>query len=256
MSTEEKANAYDNALNKAKQLLSKCKRVSDKASMIYRAEDIESMFPELKESEDERIRKEIKQHFLHLDDSFPDKAKWLDWLEKKNEQKPYSQREKCINCQFAFTGYCNGTCILKNKVEPKFKNGQWIVWKDKCYKVNYNGCGYELVDQNGLSISSEYGTIDENAHLWTINDAKDGDVLACNEETLLFKSYSVQGRISLYCWYNGHTNNFHSKEVVDISLTTRNKVCPATKEQCNLLFRKIKEAGFKWNKNKKVLKRL
>ena len=37
---------YDLALNKAKILLSKCKRVSDKASMIYRAEDIENMFPE------------------------------------------------------------------------------------------------------------------------------------------------------------------------------------------------------------------
>jgi len=23
--------------------------------------------------------------------------------------------EKCINCQFVFTGYCNGTCILKKE---------------------------------------------------------------------------------------------------------------------------------------------
>lgn len=48
----------------------------------------EVIFPELKESEDERIRKDIKQHFLYLDDSFPDKAKWLNWLEKQGEQKP------------------------------------------------------------------------------------------------------------------------------------------------------------------------
>ena len=51
----------------------------------------------------------------------------------------------------------------------------------------------------------------DEMHIWTIQDAKDGDVLACNEEILLFKSYSVQGRISLYCWYNGQTNNFHNK---------------------------------------------
>ena len=65
-----------------------------------------------------------------------------------------------------------------NKVNPKFKVGDWIVWQDKCYKVNDNGCGYELVDQNGLSTSLEYGNIDENAHLWDITkDAKEGDVL-------------------------------------------------------------------------------
>ena len=65
-----------------------------------------------------------------------------------------------------------------DNIEPKFKVGDWIVWQNKCYKVNYNGCGYELIDQNGLSTSLEYGTVDKSAHLWTIQDAKDGDVLA------------------------------------------------------------------------------
>lgn len=91
---------------------------------------------------------------------------------------------------------------------------------------------------------------------WTIKDAKDGDVLACNEEILLFKSYSVlQGRISLYCWYNGHTNNFHSKEVIDILLTTRNKVCPATKEQRDALMKVMNDAGYEWDSKKKELKK-
>ena len=83
---------------------------------------------------------------------------------------------------------------------------------------------------------------------WNNKDAKNEDTLACNEEILAFKSYSaLQGHISLYCWYNGHTNNFHSKGVIDILLTTRNKVCPATKEQRDLLLQKIKEACNKWN---------
>lgn len=76
-------------------------------------------------------------------------------------------------------------------------------------------------------------------HLWTIQDAKDGDVLACNEEILLFKSYSAQERIYLYCWYNGQTNNFHSKEATDILLTKRNKIHPATKEQHDALMKAI-----------------
>ena len=96
---------------------------------------------------------------------------------------------------------------------------------------------------------------DEECRLWTIEDAKDGDVLACNEEILLFKSYSVQGRISLYCWYNGQTNNFHDKEVIDTLLTKRNEICPATQKQCDLLFQKIKEAGYEWDIKKKELKK-
>lgn len=113
----------------------------------------------------------------------------------------------------------------------------------------------DWLEKQGEQASSQ--TNEELIREWTIQDAKDGDILACNEEILLFKSYSaLQGRISLYCWYNGHTNNFHSKEVIDILLTTRNKVCPATKEQHDLLFQKIKEAGYKWNYETKTLEKL
>lgn len=113
----------------------------------------------------------------------------------------------------------------------------------------------DWLEKQGEQASSQ--TNEELIREWTIQDAKDGDILACNEEILLFKSYSaLQGRISLYCWYNGHTNNFHSKEVIDILLTTRNKVCPATKEQRDLLFQKIKEAGYKWNYETKTLEKL
>lgn len=33
--------------------------------------------------------------------------------------------------------------MKRGEKKPTFKNGQCIVWKDKCYKVNYNGCGYD-----------------------------------------------------------------------------------------------------------------
>ena len=89
-----------------------------------------------------------------------------------------------------------------------------------------------------------------------IQDAKDGDVLACNEEILLFKSYSVQGRISLYCWYNGQTNNFHSKGVDDTLLTTRNKIYLATKEQRDTLLKAMADAGYTFDFEKKELKKI
>ena len=145
----------------------------------------------------------------------------------------------------------------KKKPEHKFHEGDWVVYNnDICQIVKHEeGCNKlvtvfgiekELVNERNLS----------TARLWTIQDAKDGDVLACNEEILIFKSYSAQECISLYCLYNGHTNNFHSKEVIDILMTTRNKIYPATKEQRDILFRKIKEAGYKWNVKTKTLEKL
>lgn len=138
---------------------------------------------------------------------------------------------------------------FENVVEPKFKVGDWVVNKfgDSWHIDSFDKKNYQVSDGKGNYNYFPISKQDE-MHLWTIQDAKDGDVLACNEEILAFKSYSsLQGRISLYCWYNGHTNNFHSKGVIDILLTTRNKVCPATKKQRDLLLQKIKEECNKWN---------
>lgn len=138
--------------------------------------------------------------------------------------------------------------------KPKFKVGDWIINKCGTVRVikDVDTLGYQT--DGGWLTHAEY---EKHFWLWQlIEDAKDGDVLACNEEILLFKSYSVQGRISLYCWYNGQTNNFHSKEVNDVSLTTRNKIYPATKEQRDLLFQKMREKGYEWDNVNKNLKKI
>jgi hypothetical protein len=89
----EKANAYDNAIRKAKELLSKCKRAYDRRTMVYRAEDIEYIFPELKDSDNERIRK--RNHIVFQTNGVCDRRKcgkshkmacWLESM-KKNPDK-------------------------------------------------------------------------------------------------------------------------------------------------------------------------
>ena len=58
---------------------------------------IDEVFPELKESEDERIRKEILEYFGQFDDGeirgvvITD---WIHWLEKQKEQKPAEWSEE------------------------------------------------------------------------------------------------------------------------------------------------------------------
>ena len=143
-----------------------------------------------------------------------------------------------------------------DKIEPTFNVDDWVVNKfgDSWHIDSLDKKNYQVSDGKGNYNYFPISKQDE-MHLWTIQNGKDGDILACNEEILLFKSYSAQGRISLYCWYNGHTNNFHGKEVIDILLTTRNKVCPATKEQRDALMKAMNDAGYEWDAEKKELKK-
>lgn len=150
-----------------------------------------------------------------------------------------------------------------NETKPKFKVGDWIIYRDEGCTEILRISGITKTHYICIDISDDYCRNlnikfinSHNYHLWTIQDAKDGDVLVCNDEILLFKLYSVQNRISLYCWYNGQTNNFHSIEVNDTLLTTRNKIYPATKEQRDLLFKKMHEAGYEWNLDTKELKKI
>ena len=87
---------YEIALKKAKTLLSKCKRISDKASIIYRAEDIENIFPELQKTEEERIREVLielvkcneRSGYTLLNNVST--SSMIDWLEKQEQSKKTS----------------------------------------------------------------------------------------------------------------------------------------------------------------------
>lgn len=87
---------------------------------------------------------------------------------------------------------------------------------------------------------------------WTIEDAKDGDVLAADECYVIFKE--IDGlNIKCYCTY--HYIGFNPIFYID---TLQNKTAfkPATQEQCDLLFAKMKEAGYQWDAEKKELNKI
>lgn len=273
MDYEEK---YKEALERARNLH---KDAIDMGENI-RAKQCEIIFPEIKESEDEMIRKELITHCRNTrcvtEEGAERIAKWISWLEKQESVEEIVERCKTLGynegkIQGQIEGLTNDEkyqqglhdafenqgeqSINDNKlINPKFNIGDWVLTdKGDTVQIGAVNNGYYTID-NGMDFNASY--VDRCWHKWTIKDAKSGDVLACNEEILLFKSYSVQGRISLYCWYNGKINNFHSKEVTDTLLTTRNKIYPATKEQRDLLFQKMKEAGYKWDAEKKKPKKI
>ena len=54
---------------------------------------LERLFPSLRESEDERTRKEIVQFIrMEVEDEIVGN-KWLAWLEKQGEHKPYERKD-------------------------------------------------------------------------------------------------------------------------------------------------------------------
>lgn len=85
LSIEQKAKAYDEAL--------KVLHKYDGANIMFSQSLKEEMFPELKESEDERTRKEIVQFIrMEVEDEIVGN-KLLAWLEKQGEQKPIEREE-------------------------------------------------------------------------------------------------------------------------------------------------------------------
>jgi hypothetical protein len=89
LTIEQKAKAYDEVIERAKKW-----RNAPNADKIptYASRVVDNIFPELSESEDEKIRKAIKMHFeidSHLSYSGINKKNILDWIEKqanKNEE--------------------------------------------------------------------------------------------------------------------------------------------------------------------------
>lgn len=303
-SIEEKANAYDVALKKAKTLLSKCKCDRDKTTMIYRAEDIESIFPELKEFSDKEIKKWLIGYFqeyksIGIIEEFGNGLKVTDvisWLEKQNNpsikwnkntpgNKPsiyHSILMKTVNgiaegewrgenwCQYRWsTNHIKDSDVLAwmelsdldksfDKIKPKFKIGDWISNGACTWRIDLIKDDLYCSNCDKFTCGGDIKSIDEQYHLWTIEDAKDGDILVTeNEKPFIFKGLDIShsnkpiayGGIVDSGYFTPSSNNCTNR-------WTDGNAYPATKEQRDLLFKEIKKAGYKWNKNKKELKRL
>lgn len=144
----------------------------------------------------------------------------------------------------------------EDKVEPKFHKGDWIahdVDANYVYHVESVGVCYHLRKGGALVLMP---FIEEKYyHLWTIQDAKDGDVLANSNisvfiyaEVLYNKPYAYCGVDKFGVFKDNCRKNDWSNSVDDIH--------PATKEQRDLLFQKMHEAGYEWDANKKELKKI
>ena len=148
------------------------------------------------------------------------------------------------------------------KVEPKFKEEDWVVNNNgepqisQVIERSWPNSKLKGVKDN-LKFFINTATLDKQYHLWAIEDAKPGDILAMEpiekEYTTPFVAiYKNRGLnfFNSYCFiaFNG--------EFFEGSIGHSDNIHPATKEQRDLLFKEMKEAGYEWDSDKKVLKKI
>lgn len=158
-----------------------------------------------------------------------------------------------------------------DKVEPRFNIGDWITFYGggnpfKILKIEaeINGVlNYLLLSKNGYDYYFNKTYVDENARLWTIQDAKDGDVLCCKSGwTCIFKAVDNHtNTFSSYCFMDSDKCFFNSGcecHILDKNFIKayNGEIHPATKEQCDTLMKAMNDDGYEWDAEKKELKKL
>lgn len=140
-----------------------------------------------------------------------------------------------------------------DEIESKFYVGDWVVRKDgKNFANGRKFAQITTIDKEKYWFDSGTWLEKEEIRLWTIQDAKDGDVLQLGNVTAIFKKFI--GNKKCYCYCSVWEGKFNIPTQGD-SYECHNTT-PATKEQRDLLFQKIREKGYVWNAEVKQLNEL
>ena len=195
---------------------------------------------------------------------------WIAWLEKQGEHAKFrdsiqigdkvtrNQDGVLVNLsqlkRVAKKDEKQGEQKPADKVEPKFHEGEWVVYEcgEETATLQITrivGETYVFSDDSTLSV------VDEDAlRLWDITkDAKDGDLLADNYGIYIFDRFDEYDK---RCYFCRGAYQYSQKVYENEHLLCSVEVHPATKEQCDLLFAKMKEAGYEWDAEKKELKKI
>ena len=252
----------------------------------------EFVFPELAESGDERIRKALLEHikgitgwnyFLGIS-----REQMIAWLEKQDEKfacgtfvnvddvreefmrEVYrvldadSTNDRANQIIDAFDSLPTTVIVKQDKqkhtgeVVPKFKDGDIIKHNRAniiCKVISVNNGSYDVENIKQTRGRIELFNAEQNFHLWTIRDAKDGDILAWSDSNCIAIFSKIENDESFISHgFIGNITGVFEKGYGGHSIT--NHLHPATREQRDLLFTKMKEAGYEWDSEKKELRKI
>lgn len=205
---------YEDALAKARQL------IFDGDKQVVR-DTISYIFPELQESEDKKIMKEIAEFIYNSAFKPKDikkKEKWLAWFEKQGEQKPVME----------------GTFVNVNEVRDDFMQEV-----------------YRVLDADSTNDRANQ-IIDAFDNLPTVTIEKQG------EQNPIDK---VEPKFHEGEWvvFNNRHQSIYQVEKIENGyyiLRHTHGVYPATKEQRDTLTKAMKDAGYEFDFMKKELKEI
>lgn len=267
---------YEKKYKEALDAVKKLQKANPSADGIHNW--VNDNFPELCESEDERIRKEFCKDIWTFIPN--EKAhKYIAWLEKQGEQD--NNEDSNILQRFSFYSYkdepnilylsglyvneeCRnkgiGTKILEVADEvAKSLNCHAIRLKTKkdsnaerLYRIHgYNGLTIEASDEIWLEKQGGQKLADKVSL-----NFKKGDILYEQKTMSILLVYERNGNwLMTFCDYWILKEKLHMEFPYEkYGFVQEMSLVPATKEQCDLLFQKMKEAGYEWNAEKKELK--
>ena len=145
-----------------------------------------------------------------------------------------------------------------NKIKPIFNVGDWVANElgDAWHIDSFDAKNYQVSNGKGNYNYFPISKQDE-MHLWTIKDAKDGDILSVEPVggyqfpfVAIYKNRGLDF-FSSYCFI-GLNGKFYEGETGH----ALDEIHPATKGQREILYSKMKEACYVWDGEKKELKKI
>ena len=241
MDTYEKK--YKEALEVIKDNLDALNEITETGANVVNIQSIKNCFyrafPEIKEPEDDGIRKEIISALKYANHKGV-YDKHIAWLEKKGE-KP--QGKSALDE------------IKEEEVEPKFHEGDWITDGYLHNKITDVLEDRYIVDAKFAKRSSIPFKFENYYHLWTIQDAKDGDILASNyNKPFIYNGNHNSIHVGAYCGITTNDKLIIASE--EYHWTEHLNIHPATKEQRDKLLKAMADAGYEWDAEKKELKKV
>lgn len=205
---------------------------------------VESKVPELKEP-----KEDIRLYMINMIKSIRYNSTVYGWFQdgKDEEMLNWLETHKEEN--------------TSDNPKPKFKVGDWCIDNEdgtifQIVKVLDNTYAYKTTE--GKEYSCSHHSLEIDAKHWTIKDAKDGDVLTYyldNGKVLIFiyegLGESYDGQVNCHALLDG---DYFSESVGSVCCEFIWLLNPSTKEQHDLLYKKMKEKGYYFDEDEKILK--
>lgn len=180
-----------------------------------------------------------------------------DFIFARYSRYATDDEKKLFNIKLDEAGYHYDSKLNKLiRNSPWFKIGDWIINKQhntvQVVAVIKDSKEYRLISTDGI-ITLDYTTVEQSFKPWKLRLTNPGNVLCYpNGGKLLWISKGNKDACMGYIGYNSNypdngiylgthfSGNFHNKQ----------DIRPATQEERIIFFKKIYEAGYKWNQEK------